>query len=281
MKSFFTPLILVFFLATSCSPVHSYALDNIPKNGILGADISVYQGNFNFKKAKESGIKFVMLRAGYGQEPYPGEKNRHGKFIDQVDKQFYNNLLNAKEANMPIGAYHYTYANSPEKAKLEAEYLIKILECSNIQSCKTILNSQKVKTKIGSPVQFEFPIAIDVEDPSLTKIGKDKLTKSIAIMCKILKEHGYYTIIYTGKYFSEKYLDLSKIDYDDLWLALYPKDVTNRDYSDRAGMWQFCSNASGSKYGAQSKYIDLNVCYKDYIDIIVKRGGNPIKSYYT
>ena len=33
---------------------------------IKGIDVSKWQGNINFQKVKDSGISFVIIRAGYG-----------------------------------------------------------------------------------------------------------------------------------------------------------------------------------------------------------------------
>ena len=57
-----------------------------------GIDISAWNGDVDMKKIKASGIKFVMIRASYG--------NGH------EDSQFRNNVKKCNDAGMPWGAYH-------------------------------------------------------------------------------------------------------------------------------------------------------------------------------
>ena len=65
---------------------------------IKGIDISVYQQNIDFKKLKDSGIEFVIIRAGFD------------KVVSQKDKLFESHYSNAKKAGLKVGCYHYTYA---------------------------------------------------------------------------------------------------------------------------------------------------------------------------
>ena len=60
----------------------------------FGVDISKYNGNVNMRVAKQSGVEFVILKAGSGAR---GE-----------DPYFQTNYRNAKAAGMPIGCLLYT-----------------------------------------------------------------------------------------------------------------------------------------------------------------------------
>ena len=53
---------------------------------IKGIDVSKWQGNVNFQKVKDSGISFVIIRAGYGN------------LTSQKDKCFEENYRKAKAA---------------------------------------------------------------------------------------------------------------------------------------------------------------------------------------
>lgn len=97
---------------------------------VKGIDVSTFQGNIDFKKVKASGIDFVILRAGYGRE------------TSQKDAKFEQNYKNAKAAGLKVGAYWYSYADSVEDAKKEAEACISV-----------------IKGK-----QFEYPIYFDLEE---------------------------------------------------------------------------------------------------------------------
>ena len=112
---------------------------------IKGIDNSVYQQNIDFKKLKDSGIEFVIIRAGFG------------KVANQKDKLFESHYANAKKDDLKIGCYHYNYAKSVQEAEQEAE---------------VFLNWIKGKT-------FEYPIYFDIEDASLQHLGKQTLTDMV------------------------------------------------------------------------------------------------------
>ena len=61
-----------------------------------GIDVSAWQGKIDFQKVKQSGIDFVIIRAGYG------------KVASQKDPYFETNYKNAKAAGLQVGAYWYS-----------------------------------------------------------------------------------------------------------------------------------------------------------------------------
>jgi len=73
-----------------------------------GIDVSVHQGEIDWKKVKSDAVKFAILRAGYGRE------------ITQKDAQFEKNYAGCKVNAIPVGAYWYSYAVSVDEAKQEA-----------------------------------------------------------------------------------------------------------------------------------------------------------------
>ena len=76
---------------------------------LKGIDVSYCQTNIDWQKVKNSGVDFVIIRAGYGKE------------INQKDKQFENHYTGAKAAGLYVGAYHYSYARSVNEAMQEAD----------------------------------------------------------------------------------------------------------------------------------------------------------------
>lgn len=58
-----------------------------------GVDISAWQEKVNWKKIKNDGIDFAILRAGYG------------KNASQEDAYFATNFKNATAAGLPVGIY--------------------------------------------------------------------------------------------------------------------------------------------------------------------------------
>ena len=83
-------------------------------NARLGVDISKYNGRCNMDLAKESGLSFVILKAGSG---YSGE-----------DPYWVRNYNACKKAGLGVGAYWYCYATNVDEALREADMFIHSLE---------------------------------------------------------------------------------------------------------------------------------------------------------
>lgn len=62
---------------------------------VKGIDISAIQGNVDFKALKASGIEFVIVRSGVGNQG--------------TDKLYTTNITKAKEAGMKVMAYHFVF----------------------------------------------------------------------------------------------------------------------------------------------------------------------------
>ena len=97
---------------------------------ISGIDVSEWQGHVDFNAVKASGVKFVLIRAGYGRS------------ASQEDRYFAEHYTQAKAAGLQVGAYWYSYAVSPADAANEA------------RACLTVLGNR----------HFDFPIYFDLEE---------------------------------------------------------------------------------------------------------------------
>lgn len=202
--------------------------------------MDVYNGNgaIDWQTAKENGIEFAMIRAGYGKD------------AGQMDRRFLENYENAKAAGVPIGVYHYSYATSPENATKEAEYLLSILDGRS----------------------FEYPVAYDLEDPSMASLGKETLTQIAKNFTDKIREAGYYPIIYANLNWLRNYLDMSQLPGVDVWLAQW--GVEEPTYQGTYTMWQYTSD--GSVPGVPSARVDLNYCYVDYPKYLKELGLNHL-----
>lgn len=78
-----------------------------------GIDVSVWQGEINFDKVKDSGIKAVYIRAGEG--------------TNIVDRYFERNYENAKKAGLKYGFYHYVTARSVSEAEEQADFFANLI----------------------------------------------------------------------------------------------------------------------------------------------------------
>jgi len=75
-----------------------------PVSNFRGIDVSKWQGNINFAKAKQEGLSFVILRTGDG--------------ADVKDEKFNEYYTEAKAAGLMIGAYHYMRFHQSEAGVL-------------------------------------------------------------------------------------------------------------------------------------------------------------------
>ena len=194
-----------------------------------GVDVSVYQGNIDWNKAKADGIEFAIMRAGYG------------KYVSQKDKYFDQNMKNAKAAGLPCGVYWFSYALTPEDAIKEAD------------ACYEVIKNYKL----------EYPVSFDMETESQMKLPKETVAQIIEAFCGRMESYGYYTTLYTYASFLNYKVDDRIFDKYDIWVAHYntSKPAFNRNY----GLWQY--SCTGSVLGITGN-VDRDYVYLDYERII-------------
>ena len=194
-----------------------------------GVDVSVYQGNIDWNKAKADGIEFAIMRAGYG------------KYVSQKDKYFDQNMKNAKAAGLPCGVYWFSYALTPEDAIKEAD------------ACYEVIKNYKL----------EYPVSFDMETESQMKLPKETVAQIIEAFCGRMESYGYYTTLYTYASFLNYKVEDRIFDKYDIWVAHYNtnKPAFNRNY----GLWQY--SCTGSVQGITGN-VDRDYVYLDYERII-------------
>ena len=191
---------------------------------ITCVDISEFQQNIDFNKMKNDGIKAVIIRAGYGRE------------TSQKDSMFESHYKNAKNANLKIGVYWYSYADSVNDAEKEARAC---LEC--------------IKSK-----SLDMPIYYDLEDYSMVKLGKTKLTAIAERFCETIKKSNYRAGVYANLNWFNNYLDYDKLKKKySIWLAQY-----NSVNELNCDIWQ---NGSTGKINGYGGNIDTNVIFNDSV----------------
>lgn len=139
-----------------------------PKYDIVGIDISRYQGHVDFKKIKDAGISYIIIRATDG--------------ITYQDPNFKTNFSSAQDAGITVGAYHFYETNDDPIAQL------------------------KNFTRVVTLKSGDLPPIIDIE--RLHKRDDIDLTENIQKFLDGLEKHyGVRPIIYTGLRFSNTYLN--------------------------------------------------------------------------
>lgn len=207
-----------------------------------GIDVSKWNGKVNFKKVKDAGYNFVMIRLGYGSDK-PA----------QDDKLFAQNVAECEKYGLDWGAYLYSYALNVQDAESEAEHAIRIL-------------------KDYKPT---YPIALDMEDADGYKARKGMPSNEVLVdICETflnrLEEEGYYVCLYASKSWLMKQLLSSRLNRFDKWVAQWSEECT---YKQPYGIWQYTDKAKlpGDNSG---KCFDANVSYKEYPEIIKSNGLN-------
>ena len=164
-----------------------------------GVDVSVWDGpNINYQTVKNSGINFVIIRAGYR---------------GSVDKYFELNYRNAKAVGLNVGAYWYSYANSIDDSTREANAFLGALRGK----------------------QFEYPVFYDIEEKSIFAKGMEFTSGIAKNFCLIMESKKYYCGIYCSQYFLKTYFTHEVKHRFDIWVAQYNHKCT---YDEPYTIWQ-------------------------------------------
>lgn len=183
-------------------------------------DVSEWQGKIDWKKVKAAGYSHAVLRAGFGRSK------------TQKDAEFERNYKNAKSAGVKLGVYWYAYAVDKADAVKEAKACLEI-----------------IKGKV-----LELPVFYDMEENSMTALGRTVLTSMAEAFCDEIKKSGYECGVYSNPNWFTNYLDYKRLRSKyPIWLAQYYKEPQFE-----CDMWQYTSQG---KVQGISGDVDLNVIY--------------------
>ena len=207
-----------------------------------GVDISKYNGNCDFNRAKKAGLDFVIIKAGSGAS---GE-----------DPYWVKHYNGAKSAGMGVGAYWYCYATNVEQARKEAQMFLKCLE----------------------GMQFDYPVYLDLEDKCQASLGNKIRTDIAVAFMEVLERAGYHTGIYSMKAWFDKSFDMERLKGYDLWIARWGSSEHGYVGKGSIGMWQYTNAGRYDGIGNTSEGgVDTNIAYRDYPKIIKSHGLNNFK----
>ena len=203
-----------------------------------GVDISSWNGAINWEELKASGIDFVIIKAG----------SSRGK-----DTTFEENYKNAKAAGLDVGCYFYTYATTVAQIESDAQSFLGWI----------------------ADKKFEYPVYLDIEEPSQELLGRELLTEMCKVFIEKLQSEGYFCGLYTNSNWLLNFLNPEKVTvYFDVWLARWTSSGSaewSESFGERMGLWQYTSTA---KIGTHTCDFDLNVAFKNYPEWIKKWGFN-------
>ena len=208
---------------------------------LKGIDVSEHQGNINWDSVK-SQISFAILRLGW-----IGNKNNH-----TLDEQFERNYSECKRLGIPVGVYVYNYCNCEDTAKAGANWALQHLQGKSL----------------------ELPVYIDMEDSSITELGKDKLTNICIAFNTTIEQAGFWAGVYANLNWYNNYLnkDTIKSKYTT-WIAHYTSG--DNKYEGEYDIWQ---NSSSGKINGISGNVDTNYMYRDLMSEIGNTKQTETKS---
>jgi len=210
-------------------PISNYIKKYKNKNTMIGVDVSSWQEEIDWKKAKNAGVEFAIIRIGFGH-------TNSGEL--KMDKQFQNNIKNAKKNGIKVGLYFFSYAENEVQAKQHAEWIVKQLD------------GQKI----------DLPIAYDWENWgsfNSYKMSFYRVHNSAQVFINTLEKHGYKGMLYSSAYYLTR---LWGSNFKNQWLAYY---TDKNDYTEKPFMmWQ--ATSSGKVDGIPG-FVDIDILYKNKI----------------
>jgi GH25 family lysozyme M1 (1,4-beta-N-acetylmuramidase) len=206
---------------------HNY-LYCLRQDSYKGVDVSAFQGDIDWQQVKDSGIDFAIIRLGY--RGY----GKEGKLVE--DEYVQDNLAEATEVGLPIGAYFFSQALNIKEVDEEIEFMLEIL----------------------GEYQLDLPIILDweipgVENPRSKNMDARTLTEIQKYFSKVMTEKGYDPMIYFNWNQAKKLYYLSELEDYDFWLAFYQDRMT---FPYKVEMWQYTDQ--GRVPGIEGN-VDLNV----------------------
>ena len=198
-------------------------------SGILGIDVSTWNGNIDWNKVKNSGVSYVIIRTGF-------RGSTQGSLVE--DNKFRQNIKGATNAGLKVGVYFFSQAINEVEAVEEASMVL-----SQVKGYK-----------------LAYPVFIDVEPSGgrADSLSSGDRTKVINAFCQTIQNGGYRAGIYANKTWLSQKMNVSALSGYKIWLAQYNSKVT---YAGRYDMWQYSDK--GTVSGISGK-VDMNLSYLSY-----------------
>ncbi len=197
-----------------------------------GVDVSKFNTVKDWKKVKEAGFDFALIRMGY--RGYGG-----GTIVE--DPYFVSNIEGALKAKMDVGVYFFTQAVTVAEA---------------VEEAKAVIDAIK-------KYEITYPVVLDTEFYSSVEARANYMsvqlrTDIIKAFCETIKKAGYTPMIYSSTNWSLLNYDRSQLDEYDFWYAYYGLNV---DYPYHYEIWQYSDSAT---VPGISGSVDVNICFKKY-----------------
>lgn len=192
-----------------------------------GIDVSQWQGTIDWAAVKNAGVKFAILRCGYGEND-----------SSQDDQKWEYNVAQCEKYGIPYGVYLYSYATDADGAASEANHVLRLIQGHTLT----------------------LPVYLDMEENGQRAKGSSTVVSIATTFCSAIRAAGYNAGIYSSTSWWNSVL--SPLAYDTTfyhWVAQWNSSVTA---SARYQMWQYADN--GKISGITGNTVDLNRWYGDF-----------------
>lgn len=173
----------------------------------LGIDVSEHNGKIGWKEIAEAGVRFAIIRAGYGSA--------------YLDSRFYENVNRALETGMKIGVYHFGYARHGGELEVERDFLLSILEDCGL-----------------TPGLLPMGVFWDVEEDSYRNREFPRpgvINRMCHAFCEGIAAKGYRAGIYSSAGWLTSHIRASEFGSHTIWAAQWWKECMVKE----AAVWQF------------------------------------------
>lgn len=202
-------------------------------------DVSGWQGDIDWAKAKADGVEGVIIRLGYGEG-------------NNADKKAQRNISECKRLGIPFGIYWYSYADTPSIAKEEGTDVV-----------------AKLKQFGVNPSDLAYPVYYDLEkwtwEGHKPPTDPNVYNNIVNNWYSALQSAGYKNL---GVYSYTSYLQ-GPLKHADI----YAKTTWVAQYGARMGFDSFPTNSRGWQYTSTGKVdgisgnVDMNAFgNKEYVN---------------
>ena len=182
-------------------------------------DVSEWQGDIDWAKAKADGVEGVIIRLGYG-------------WGNNADKKAQRNISECKRLGIPFGIYWYSYADTPSIAKGEGADVV-----------------AKLKQFGVNPSDLAYPVYYDLEkwtwEGHQPPTDPNVYNNIVNNWYSALQSAGYKNL---GVYSYTSYLQ-GPLKHADI----YAKTTWVAQYGARMGFNSFPTNSRGWQYTSSGK----------------------------
>lgn len=182
-------------------------------------DVSGWQGDIDWAKAKADGVEGAIIRLGYGEG-------------NNADKKAQRNISECKRLGIPFGIYWYSYADTPALAKEEGADVV-----------------SKLKQFGVNPSDLAYPVYYDLEkwtwEGHKPPTDPNVYNNIVNNWYSALQSAGYKNL---GVYSYTSYLQ-GPLKHADI----YAKTTWVAQYGARMGFDSFPTNSRGWQYTSSGK----------------------------